>query len=1358
MHRRSLKIVFVFPAGWPLKVLALFSIVFPIVSQAAGVIPPLAIGRNLNGQLVVFRVSEEGDLRHRCRNTVDGAWSPWHSFGGSVRPEVAIVNDADGRMAAFAVSRDDGSLQCIFQLAPNGTNWSSWTNLGGRLQAPVAVGQDLDGRLEVFGTDPATHSVKHIAQTSVGGKWSEWSGLGGSLRAGLCAARNRDGRLEIFGIQSDGAALWHCWQTEPNGGEWSAWASLGGTIFPGIVVAENAVGRLEIFGVNHTNNAATRIVQAAPASSTKWTTWQSFGGTFAPGLAAGQSADQRIELYGVDTNTSLILHKWEDFPNGSDVWSVWSNFDQITSITPTVGCDEDGDLEVFAIDPTNPHTIHYRRQISAASDWLDWANLDEGSFEFTMRSWQAGDGLPDNLVQAIAQTPDGYLWVGTRMGLARFDGVDFARFDPHNTPEIENASITALCVTGDGALWIGTGGGGLTRFQDGVFKHFGRAEGLAGDDVRVVYESNDGSLWIGTTTGMSRYRNKIFVNFTQADGLSSDSISSIYRDRDGNLWIATAGGLNRLKKGGTMDSFAMPNRLPDDSVRAIFQDKGGRIWIGSNNGLLWYDQYWTNHFFAYNTKYGLSDVFVSAICEGHDGNLWVGTYSGLNRFYGSRFYPQLDSEGQPYGKVNALFEDSEGDLWIGTQEGLFRLQRNYFVTFTQQQGLTHNNIMSVLQDRHGMMWIGTWGGGLDQMRGGEVTAYVPTNLVSQDLVLSLCEGRDGSMWVGADFDGGLTRLKDQKITHYSPRDGLPNARIQALLEDTAGNLWIGTSAGLSCLTNGHFTNFTLKNGFVGDNVRAIMEDRSGAVWFGTDGGLGCRRNGQFSRFTTEDGLPSAELVALQEDEDGSIWIGSDGGGLARYKNGLFTTYTMEEGLFSDTVFSILEDDQGWLWMTCPQGVFRVRKSDFDAVDAGRSKKVSAIAYGKADGMESPQCNGAGKPSAWKAEDGTLWFPTTKGLVTVDPQSLNINPYPPKVFIEQMVANHKPLLGESWPQLGRPEAAIIQIPPGQNDLQIQYTVLNLSAPEKSRFKYKLDGSDADWIDVGTRRIAYYNHIAPGPYTFHVRACNKDGVWSESAASLSFVLTPFYWQTWWFQTLAIMALAGAVAGLGIYAARRRVKRKVRVLEQQQAIEKERRRIAKDMHDQLGAGLTQIGLLGEFVRREQGHNGNAAGNVEKICGVTRELAQTLDEIVWAVNPRNDTLNKLGVYLAAYAEDFFQATPVRCRLEIPPGLPATPLSAEVRHNVFLVVKEALNNVAKHAGATEAWVGLKATPAELEICIRDNGTGFSPEKINTSRNGLNNMNERLREIDGTIEIESQPEKGTRICLRVPLKEVAIIK
>jgi ligand-binding sensor domain-containing protein len=1333
-------------AGWQWTAAGLLTGVLMAATVPAGGAPEPGlltarpvVGRNADGYLEVFQVDAQGEVRHRWQKPSNGDWSGWASLAGTFEPGLALTPDAGGRLTLFAVDKQRHQLWLARQALTNSTDWSAWVNLGGAVESPVAAARNSDGRLEVFALAAGRPQVLHRRETAPGGPWSPWSRLeagdGPTLDPGLAVTRNADGRLELFGVAANHDSLLHCWQHQPgSSADWSHWRDLGGSIFPGFVVGRNAVGVLEVFAIERSTHRAQRIRQSAPGNSSQWTGWEDFGGDFEPGLALGQSADQRLELIAVGRTTLELMHRWENLVTGADQWSSWAGMGQRAQAAAAVGQNEDGNLEVFALDPDEPGRINHRRQISRASDWLDWSSLDQRTFRYTTRTWQTDEGLPANSVQAIAQTQDGYLWVGTSAGLARFDGLAFTAANAPCAPELDHCSITALAAAADRSLWVGTDGCGLVRLQDSQCTRFNTTNGLAGERVNAIYQDRQGALWVGTTTGMSRYRNGRFTSFTTRQGLSSDNVRAICEDRTGELWLATGAGLNRLA-GRKMVSFPMPNGLPNDSVRAICQDRGGRIWIGSNNGMLWYSSYWTN-FYAYNTRYGLSDTFVSAICEDREGNLWVGTYSGLNRFREGRFFPELNNEGVPFDRVNALFEDREGDLWVGSREGLTRLTPKRFVTYTRRQGLTHNNVTSVLEDNSGSIWLGTWGGGLDRLKDERVTAFAATNVFAQGLVLSLCEARDGSLWFGADFDGALTRLKEGRFTHYTWHDGLLNAPVRALHEDRAGTLWIGTGEGLCALKNRKFEPYSGPDQAGHAAVRSICEDRQGTLWFGTEAGLVRLQKGHFRRFTTQDGLSDDSVLALCTDPEGVLWIGTAGHGLVRWRDGHFGSCGKKQGLFSDEIFSILEDDHGWLWMSCSRGVFRVRKADLNEVCDGKRQRVTSLEYGRNDGLETIQCSGVAQPAGWKSRDGRLWFATSKGLAMVDPNTIRINSWAPPVVIEHVLADKRPILfaGSDRSASRRDAGAALVIPPGRGELEFRYAALSLQAPETCRFRYQLEGVDSEWVEAGTRRSAHYNNIYPGQYTFRVVACNKDGTWNEQGAALALVVRPHLWQTWWWRGLVAVLLVGSVGGTARYVSQKRLRRQLELLEQRHALEKERGRIAKDIHDDLGSSLTRIMMLGERAEEGLARKEEVAPHIGKIIDSARHTVQALDEIVWAVNPENDTLEGLVEYLSHYANEFFENSNVRCRLEIPVQLPARALPAEVRHDLFLVVKEAFHNVLKHAQASEVRVELSLGPASVQIELQDNGRGFDPEHLAPGRkgNGLGNMEKRVKGLGGT--------------------------
>jgi signal transduction histidine kinase len=676
--------------------------------------------------------------------------------------------------------------------------------------------------------------------------------------------------------------------------------------------------------------------------------------------------------------------------------------------------------------------------------------------------------------------------------------------------------------------------------------------------------------------------------------------------------------------------------------------------------------------------------------------------------------------------------------------------------------VTHDNIMSVLEDQAANLWIGTWGGGLNQMTAGKVEAHTTRNGFFHDRVLSICESRDGSIWAGADYDGGLAQLKAGTLTRYTWRDGLLNAAVRVLHEDGAGNLWVGTSKGLSCLRGGWFTQNVLQQHLAGRIVRAICEDHEGGLWFGTEQGLCYWKDEQFTDFTVRDGLSSSAILALYEDAEHDLWIGTVGGGLNRRHQGTFSSYTTKQGLYNDDVLAILEDNYGYFWMSCLEGLSRVRKAELAALDEKKIEAVHAVSYGRVDGFISAQFNGVAQPAAWKGRDGRLWFPTTKGLLAVEP-GVPVNEAPPPVVIEQVIMDKRQIRLPAARQTAGDAAgaslaleagdAPIRVRRDRGELEFHFTALSYQLPEKNRFKYKLEGVDQEWNDAGPQHAANYHGLAPGQYRFLVMACNNDGVWNETPASLDLELLPHFWQTPWFRTLAVVALGGSLAGLVRHLSIKRWKRKLASMERERAIERERARIAKDIHDDLGSSLTRIAMMSELVEADKADPGQVQTHARKIAASARATVQSLDEIVWAVSPENDTWNSLAEYLSRYASEFFQGTNVRCRLEMALDLPACPLSSEVRHNLFLVIKEALNNILKHAGASYAHLRVSANTAGVELVITDDGRGFDLEAPSSGpqRNGLINMRQRLAALGGNCRIESRPGQGTKLTLTLPL-------
>jgi two-component sensor histidine kinase len=504
------------------------------------------------------------------------------------------------------------------------------------------------------------------------------------------------------------------------------------------------------------------------------------------------------------------------------------------------------------------------------------------------------------------------------------------------------------------------------------------------------------------------------------------------------------------------------------------------------------------------------------------------------------------------------------------------------------------------------------------------------------------------------------------------------------------------------------------------------------MWIGTDGGLSCWQEGHFANSTTREGLSHNSVKALYQDREHTLWIGTRGGGLNRYKGGKFTAYTTRQGLFSDEIYEILEDDFGYFWMSCRKGIFRVSKKALDDLDRRVIHMIPCSAFGRADGLPSIQCNGVAKPAGWKARDGRLWFATIRGVVAAEP-GIKTNEQPPPVFIEEVMAGGRSLRPDA---LAANDSLSLTIPPGRGGIEIHYTALSFQAPRKNRFKYLLEGVDPEWVDAGARRSVSYNSVTPGKHLFRVVASNNDGVWNETGATLSLLFVPHYWQTWWFKP--VLGLAALLVLTLLY--RTRVTRL-------RAIERLRIQIAANLHDDVGARLTKVAMVTELVDRETKDSHPNKPHIRNIFSTIREITQAMDEIVWTINPKNDTLDNLANYVFQYAQDYFQDTGVSCRLDVPAQLPDRPLSTEVRHNLFMAVKEALNNTLKHAEASEVRIGLGVADGRMTITITDNGRGFLIDQARAKGNGLENMTRRLAQIGGRLVLESAPGSGTSIRL-----------
>jgi ligand-binding sensor domain-containing protein/signal transduction histidine kinase len=937
------------------------------------------------------------------------------------------------------------------------------------------------------------------------------------------------------------------------------------------------------------------------------------------------------------------------------------------------------------------------------------------------RSWDTRDGLPQNTVRAIAQTRDGYLWLGTFGGLVRFDGNAFTIFDPGNTPGLTSARIVSLLEDRNGVLWIGTESG-LIRYEHGrftpmtAFTAFATSEGVAHDEITALTEDHRGRLWIATPLGIALFDGRAFSWLA-----TKESAIALLSAPNGDVWAGRLNGLAQFQdaeRTGFVDASGFGHA-------GLVVDARQQVWLGG--GVL---RKWDG---AHATAFPLpipqqAYGWITALAADRDGGVWIGTLrGGLWRLHDGTFESH-GGEGLVNTQVRSLLVDRDNNVWVGTDvNGLSRLKPRRVSSYLRP-GSIEQSIGPITGDGDGGVWVGATCGGLVRFHNGRFTTYKMKDGLAHDCVWALHRDPDGALWIGST-GGGLQRLKDGRFETFRDANSGRN-NVYAITRDRSGTLWVGSDIGLSRFADGRFTDYGGAEG-VRDAVRTIAQDRAGALWLGGLRGLS-RFNGQRvdATFTTAEGLSHDHVRAIYEDADGALWIGTYGGGLNRFKNGHFTTYGIKDGLPDVAVSRIIEDDRGNLWMSGNKGIYRVARSQLNDFADGKIAQINSITYGVADGMIIDETNG-GQPAGWRTDDGRLWFPTIKGLVEIDPDFAAARV--PPVFVERTMIGGTAADAEALQHLG----------PGRADAEIHYTAVDLATAEKTRFRYRLQGYDSDWVEAGARRIAFYTNIPPGSYRFEVAATDSDGRWTPTSAGVALVVTPLWWQRRPVEAAGIILLVAVSAFTARFVALRRARARLAELEREQALERERSRIARDLHDDLGSRLAQIAIIAE--------GPEASRSFERVSGVAHDAMRTMDELVWTVNARNDTVESFSEYAAEFANEHLALAGLRYRLQFQPDLEGFALAADTRRHLYLAFKEAIHNIVKHAGATEVHIGLTVKDGILTLDVADDGRGLPAAAAAGTGNGLHNMRERMAAAHGWLRIDSSAGGGTRLTFSAPL-------
>jgi ligand-binding sensor domain-containing protein/signal transduction histidine kinase len=964
---------------------------------------------------------------------------------------------------------------------------------------------------------------------------------------------------------------------------------------------------------------------------------------------------------------------------------------------------------------TAMNTVRFAIVFCTFSAGHTFAEDSPQSQAYVIDNWQTAEGLPDKGVTSILQDQSGYLWIGTRNGLTRFDGVGFTTFRPIDTPERQDDQITSLYEDRHGELWVGTVRG-LARYEDGYFISFNEQEGLSSERILCVGEDASGHIWAGTDAGLNRLEQSRFASFFSLEGLPDDRINAITMTRD-NLVFATGKGLTEFG-GVRFGPYKPAAGIPLDNVRLLQTDSKGNLWFADDAGLsqITVNPTGQDVLNAYRGK-------VTAFLISVSGDVWLGTGEGnLERLNAGS--PAVVAHFS--SAITALCEDREHNLWVGTEsDGLYRIKKRE-LSVNQMISPGEQEVSSLLIQSSEEIWLCCASGIMWHWKTGRMVTNDPALEGLQARVLS-GDGHSG-VWVGTS-DDGLFNYQNGRIQHWDELGGLSDNDIESLCV-ADGAVWLGTrNGGLNNLQAGRIKRFLTPWGLNGNYAAVITGDHRGRLWIGTTGdGLFCLSNGIFSAFTEKPGLPNKNVHALLADSDDVLWIGTDAG-LVRLKGRQVNIFTTQDGLPDDRICQLQQDDFGNLWVGCNHGIYCLQKSQLDDYAAGRGQFFDAVSYDEADGLPALQCVPGAQITKAKHDDGhndQIWFTTTRGVIGIKPSLIQWNLLPPPVVLEQVLMDNVPIA------LANP----IRIRPGTARIQFQYSALSLTAPEKVRFRCQLEGFDHNWVNMGDKRMVQYTQVPPGRYRFRVIACNNDGIWSQLGDSAAVVVAPFWWQTTWFKLLALGIIT--VFAFGLLRQRR-----IRLRE----LEKLRMRIASDLHGEVGSSLWSITLLSQMLGKHGQLGQEEQRDAGEIHRIAKQTSNAIRDIVWIINPAFDTMQDLVQRMKDFAGTVLRGSEyqVRCeKLNL-----SHRLTLGFRENVFLMYKEILTNVAKHAQASAVEISLEELPGAWKLCVRDNGVGFD-DSIPTSGNGLQNLRKRVEKIRATIDLASKPGGGTTVAITIP--------